>query len=412
MQAYKFALDPSGPQLARLASHCGASRRAFNWGLAWVKAIADQRAAEVSYGLADNELTPNISWSLPSLRKAWNQAKDSIAPWWAENSKEAYSAGLANLATALGNFNASRKGDRAGPKMGFPRFKSKRRARMSCRFTTGVIRLEADRRHVTLPRLGAIRTHESTRKLTRRLEAGTARILSATVNRDSRGRWHVSVQVEIARPERRPACPDSVVAVDLGIKTLAVVAGSSGRSWQIPNPRHLTAALAGLRTASRAVARKQGPDRRTGQVASGRWKKANTRRNKIHSRVSALRRDGLHKLTTRLARTHGTVVVEDLNVAGMVRNRRLARHISDAGFGEFCRQIGYKTGWNGGRLIVADRWFPSSKTCSACQTVKAKLSLAERTYTCEHCGLVIDRDVNAARNLLHHATNGGRWSVP
>jgi putative transposase len=275
-----------------------------------------------------------------------------------------------------------------------------------------VIRLEADRRHVTLPRLGAIRTHESTRKLARRLEAGTARILSATISRDSRGRWQVALAVEIARTVRISACPDGVVAVDLGIKTLAVVASASGRSWQVDNPRHLTIALRRLRAASRSVSRKIGPDRRSSQQPSKRWRKANARRNKIHGRVAALRRDGLHKLTTSLARTHATVVVEDLNVAGMIRNRRLARSIADAGFGEFRRQLDYKTRWNGGRLLVADRWYPSSKTCSRCQAVKAKLSLSERTYHCAACGLDLDRDVNAARNLLHLATNHGRWSVP
>jgi putative transposase len=115
--------------------------------------------------------------------------------------------------------------------------------------------------------------------------------------------------------------------------------------------------------------------------------------------VADLRRDGLHKLTTRLAREYGTVVVEDLNVAGMMANRRLARHIADAGFAELRRQLAYKTVWNGGRLVVADRWFPSSKTCSVCGAVKAKLALAERTYHCTTCGLTLDRDVNAARNL-------------
>jgi putative transposase len=115
--------------------------------------------------------------------------------------------------------------------------------------------------------------------------------------------------------------------------------------------------------------------------------------------VANLRRDGLHKLTTRLTREFGTVVAEDLNVAGMLANRRLARHIADAGFAELRRQLTYKTDWNGGRLVVADRWYPSSKTCSGCGTVKTKLALSERTYTCTSCGLVLDRDLNAARNL-------------
>lgn len=115
--------------------------------------------------------------------------------------------------------------------------------------------------------------------------------------------------------------------------------------------------------------------------------------------MANLRRDGLHKLTTRLAGEYGTIVVEDLNVSGMLRNRRLARHIADAGFAELRRQLGYKVAWQGGRLIMADRWYPSSKTCSGCGAVKTKLPLSERTYTCITCGLALDRDLNAARNL-------------
>jgi putative transposase len=115
--------------------------------------------------------------------------------------------------------------------------------------------------------------------------------------------------------------------------------------------------------------------------------------------VANLRRDGLHKLTTRIAAEHGTVVVEDLNVTGMLANRRLARHVADAGFAEIRRQLAYKTQWNGGVLLVADRWYPSSKTCSGCGAAKTKLALSEREYHCEACGLVIDRDHNAALNL-------------
>ena len=154
-----------------------------------------------------------------------------------------------------------------------------------------------------------------------------------------------------------------------------------------------------MRSLGRALSRKSGPDRRTGHRASKRWERTAVRLSRAHARVSDLRRDGLHKLTTRLAREHGTVVVEDLNVAGMLRNRRLARHIADAGFAEIRRQLAYKTGWNGGRLLIADRWYRSSKTCSGCGAVKTKLALSKRTYTCEACGLVIDRDHNAALNL-------------
>ncbi|MFD0851389.1 RNA-guided endonuclease TnpB family protein, partial [Actinomadura adrarensis] len=133
---------------------------------------------------------------------------------------------------------------------------------------------------------------------------------------------------------------------------------------------------------------------------SKRWEKANARRNRIHHRVANLRQDALHKLTTAVAAGYGTVVVEDLNVAGMLRNRRLARRVADAGFGEIRRQLGYKTRQrHATRLIVADRWYPSSKTCSGCGAVKAKLPLHLRTYQCGACGLVCDRDTNAARNL-------------
>jgi IS605 OrfB family transposase len=239
-----------------------------------------------------------------------------------------------------------------------------------------------------------LKLHESARKLARRVEAGTARIMSATVRRDG-GRWHVSFTVEVQRAVRTPGHPDAVVGVDVGIKHLAVL--STGEL--VDNPRHLAAAQQRMRQLGRALSRKTGPDRRAGRRPSKRWERAAARLGRAHARVSNLRRDGLHKLTTRLAAEHGTVVVEDLNVLGMLRNRRLARHIADAGFAEIRRQLAYKTGWNGGRLLVADRWCPSSKTCSGCGAVKTKLALSERQYECATCGLVIDRDRNASLNL-------------
>ncbi|MEO3857003.1 IS607 family element RNA-guided endonuclease TnpB [Acrocarpospora sp. B8E8] len=394
VHAYRYALDPTPRQERALRSHCGAARLAFNWGLARVKANLSQREAERSYGIPDAQLTPPLSWSMFSLRKAWNGAKQQVAPWWAENSKEAYACGLDRLATALTNWNESRKGTRKGPKVGFPRFRSKRKKAMSVRFTTGTIRLHG-RTHVVLPLLGRIKTHESTRKLARRIEAGTARIRSATVRLEA-GRWLVSFSVQVERAEVIPARPEAVVGVDLGVKTLAVY--SDGRP-PTANPRHLAAASRKLRRLSRAVSRKQGPDRRSGQQPSGRWQRANAARNRIHHRVATLRRDAIHKLTTTLAGEYGTLVVEDLHIAGMVKNRRLARAISDAGFGEIRRQLAYKTEWGGGRLMVAGRWFASSKTCSGCGAVKAKLALSERAFACAACGLVLDRDVNAALNL-------------
>ena len=375
-------------------AHAGAARAAYNWALARVKAVMGQRAAERSYGVPDQQLTPVLGWSLAALRKAWNAAKAEVAPWWPQYSKEAFNTGLDALARGLTNWADSRTGKRAGRRVGFPRFKSRRRSRPAVRFTTGAIRVEPDRMHAVLPRLGRLKLHESARKLARRIEAGTARILSATVRRD-RGRWHVAFTVEVDRAERTPARPDATVGVDVGIKNLAVL--STGEL--VPNPRHLNAASRRLRTLARRLSRRQGPDRRTRQQPSRRWQRTQKQLGRAHARVANLRRDGLHKLTTRLAATYATIVVEDLNVAGMLANRRLARHIADAGFGELRRQLTYKTGWGGGRLLVADRWYPSSKTCSGCGTVKTKLALSERTYRCQACGLVLDRDLNAARNL-------------
>ncbi|MCX5442783.1 IS607 family element RNA-guided endonuclease TnpB [Streptomyces sp. NBC_00063] len=394
MQAYRFALDPTPRQVGALLRHVGAARVAFSWGQAVVKANLGQREAERSYGVSEGELTLALSWSMYSLRKAWNQAKGEVAPWWAKCSKEAYAAGLDRLATSLKNFSDSTSGKRKGPRVGFPRFKSKRRSAPSVRFTTGTIRLEG-RTYVVLPVLGRIKTHESTRKLARRLEAGTARIMSATVRCEA-GRWFVSFTVEVEREARTPARPDAVIGVDRGVKTLAVF--SDGRP-AAQNPQHYKTARQKLRRLSRTVSRRQGPDRRTGRRPSNRWRRADAQRNKVHHQVTALRRDKIHKLTTGLAREYGTVVVEDLNVAGMVKNRRLARAVADAGFGEIRRQLAYRTVWNGGHLEVADRWFPSSKTCSSCGTVKTKLPLRVRTYVCETCGLVLDRDENAALNL-------------
>jgi putative transposase len=394
-QAYRFALDPTPRQVRDLLRHAGAARVAYNWGLARIKANLSQRAAERSYGIADADLTQVLNWSLYGLRRDWNQAKAQVAPWWAECSKEAYNTGLDHLARALKNWTDSQKGARKGRRVGFPRFKSRRKHTPSVRFTTGTIRLEDDRRHVTLPRLGTLKTHESTRKLHRRVADGRARVLSATVRAEA-GRWFACFTVEVKRAEPTPARPDAVLGVDLGIKTLAVF--SDGRP-PVQNPKHYDTARRNLARLSRAASRRQGPDRRTGRQASNRWRRANAARNRVHHRVTNLRRDAIHKLTTALARTYGTIVVEDLHVAGMVKNRRLARVISDAGFGEIRRQLTYKTTWNSGTLIVADRWYPSSKTCSGCGVVKTKLRLSERAYTCTTCGLTLDRDHNAARNL-------------
>jgi putative transposase len=382
MRAYRFALDATPGQRRALASHCGAARVAHNWGLRLVEYRLEQRHAGQDV---------DVPWTLPALRREWNRAKQEVAPWWAENSKEAYSSGLDGLARALKNWTDSRAGRRGGRPVGFPRLKKKGRTRDTCRFTTGPLRVLSDRKHVQLPRIGVIKTHESTRKLARRLEQGTARILAATISCRA-DRWYVSFTVEVHCPIPPTNGRSNVVGVDVGIRHLAVL--STGPSF-IPNPRALDQLLSRLRRLDRAVARRQ-PN-------SKRRERARRQRARMYARAANVRQDALHKLTTRLAREHGTVVVEKLNLAGMLHNRRLARALADTGLGELRRQLAYKTRWYGATLVTADPFYPSSKTCSGCGWTKAKLVLAERTFKCEVCALVIDRDLNAARNLARLA---------
>jgi len=348
------------------------------------------------------------------LRKEWNTRKDEVAPWWKENSKEAYATGCANLAAALANWSASKRGTRKGPVAGFPRFRSRHRSTPSCTFTTGTIRVEPDRRHVTLPVLGGIKTFESTRKLARRLEAGTARISTATIT-FVRGRWFVSfvahVQRDLARPAHIQPGP-SVVGVDVGVKDLIVVAPPDGVEVdRVPAPRPLRAAAAKLAGLQRKAARQRGPydpgAKRRREPSAG-WRATQKRIRKVHTRVANLRTDHLHKLTTTLAQQHQVIGVETLAVkamtaAGGARKRGLNRALADASFGTLSRLLEYKTGWYGSHLVRAGRWYPSSKTCSGCGSVKTKLTLRERQYRCEGCGMVLDRDLNAAINLARLA---------
>jgi putative transposase len=382
-QAYRFALDPSPAQERLLRSHAGAARFAWNWALARCR---ERYAAERRW------------YSGAELHRLWNQVKktDPALAWWAENSKCCYQEAFRDLDRALRDFTASRKGARRGRRLGYPRFKKRGKCRESFRYSTGVIGCAGTT--VTLPRVGTIRTHESTRKLARKLAAGSARILSATVIRGAQ-RWYVSftVQVERAVPARH-ARPGSAIGIDLGVKTLLTGTDDRGKVITAEGPKALRAGLRRLRRACRAHSRKQpGSSRRRASAA---------RLSRVHARVAHVRADALHKATSMLASRYETVVAEDLNVAGMLSNRKLARAVADQGLGQLRRMLGYKTTWHGGQLITADRWYPSSKTCSACGAVKAKLALSERVFSCGGCGLALDRDVNAARNLLALAASG------
>lgn len=409
-QAYRFELDPNNLAHSALASHAGAARFAQNWGLALViKRLAARRAMVVlalRQGASLSEASTwarelvAVPWNLYALRREWNAAKADVAPWWAQSSKEAYSSGLDALARALHAFSDSRSGQRNGPRVGFPRF-HKRSSRRSFRYSTGAFGV-LDARHVRLPRIGVVRTKEATTALLGRMESGTARVLSATVS-ESAGRWYVSFGCEVERPEHIPTQPETVVGVDVGVKSLAVL--STGEV--VPNPKHLGRYHRRMARLQAELSRRQGPGK--ARRPSKRWSATKARLGRCHAKVANARSDGLHKLTTGLATSYGTVVVEDLNVAGMTASARgsghwrgkagLNRAILDASPAELRRQLAYKCQWYGSTLVVADRWYPSSKTCSACGTAKAKLPLAERSFRCERCGLVLDRDLNAAKNL-------------
>ena len=357
-----------------MLSHAGAARFAFNAGLAHVKA-----------GIEAGE---KLDWSYYALVRWWNANKDALAvdadgaPWWRENSKEAANTGLEALAKGLSNWAKSRKGARKGRKVGFPKFKSKDRATPRFAYTTGGFGLiEGDPKALRLPKIGRVHCMENVAE-----RVGDARVLRMTVSKRA-GRWYASLAVERDDKPVAKAPKGGAVGIDLGIKTLATLSDGT----IIANPRYLAASERRLKKAQKALSRKvKGSNRRA---------KARAKVARIHAHVANQRIDAIHKATTWLAGTYSDICIEDLHVAGMVKNHRLAKVVSDAAFAEFRRQLEYKTAKTGARLHVVDRWFASSKTCSKCGRVKAKLSLSERIYRCDGCGLVMDRDLNAAINI-------------
>ena len=370
----KVALDPTPSQERRLLSHAGAARFAYNAMLAHVKAALD--------------VGEKPEWSFWSIRKRWNADKDTLAVgedgviWWAENSKEAYSYGLESLAKGLSNWSKSRKGDRKGRRVGFPKFKSKSKTTPRFAYTAGGFGLiEGDPKTLRLPKIGRVHCMENVAN-----RVGDGRVLRMTVSQHA-GRWYAALTVE--RDDKPVTNPPKggAVGVDLGVKNLATLSDGT----VVTNPRYLRKSERKLKKAQQELSRKT--------KGSNRRAKARAKVARLHAHVANQRQDGLHKLTTRLAKQYSEISIEDLNVAGMVKNHNLAKYIADAEFGEFRRQLEYKTARTGATLHVVDRWYRSSKTCSGCGSVKAKLSLSERTYRCDSCGLVLDRDLNAAINI-------------
>lgn len=435
MRAYRVALDPTQGQEQGLARHAGAARWAYNHALA-VKVQAHQvwrqEVAWVTY-TTHAQLDPDAAAAAarktvkvpvptkPTIQKALNAVKgdsragvDGVCPWWHEVSTYAFQSALTDADEAWSNWLASLAGQRAGRKVGYPRFKSKRRSRASFRLHHDVkkptIRPDGYRRLI-LPRIGSVRLHGNLRQLARRVRKGTAVVQSVTISRGG-SRWYASVlaKEQAVVPDRpTPRQADAgTVGVDLGIHHLAAL--SDGTT--IPNPRH-------LRTARRRLTRAQRALSRTEKDSAGRAR-ARAKVARLHHQLAERRHGALHQITKTLATSWATVAVEDLNVAGMTRRPKpvedpdrpgvflpnrakakagLSRSLLDVAPGELRRQLTYKTTWYGSSLVVIDRWAPTSKSCSACGTVKPKLSLAERRFTCTDCGLVIDRDTNAAINI-------------
>jgi putative transposase len=263
----------------------------------------------------------------------------------------------------------------------YPTFRRKGR---DDRFTLTNDQFRVDAKRIHIPKLGWVRMREPLRF--------TGRIVSASVSLKG-GRWHASITVDTPDPSLPPAENQSAVGIDLGVSTLATL--STGETWA--GPKALRSLLERLRRLSRALSRKCKGSRNRA--------KAKARLAKLHARIANIRRDALHKLSTSITRRFHTIGIEDLNVKGMLSNRRLARAVADIGFYEWRRQVDYKAAWRGSNVVVADRWYASSKTCSCCGHRLEVLELGTRHWTCPACGARHDRDFNAAVNLENMAVS-------
>jgi putative transposase len=445
LRAFRFALDPTPVQLGAFARHAGAARWAFNYALGRKVAAHQQWRASVEAlvgaGVPEEEARKRVKVPVPTkpaIQKHLNSIKgdsrtgglpagaygpERPCPWWHEVNTYAFQSAFLDADQAWKNWIESLRGLRAGRRVGYPRFKKKGRSRDSFRLHHDVkhpgIRLAGYRR-LRLPKVGEVRLHESAKRLGRLIDRGQAVVQSVTVSRGGH-RWYASVLCKVTqdipdRPTRRQR-ERGRVGVDLGVKHLAVLSQpldpAVPGSCFVANPRHVRQAEKRLVKAQRALSRTQ--------KGSARRDKARRRVGRLHHEL-ALRRDtALHTLTKQLTRRFATVAVEDLHVAGMTRSARgtlaapgtrvrqkasLNRAILDTAPGELRRQLTYKSLWYGSALVVLDRWWPSSKTCSACGWQNPRLTLADRTFHCGACGLSVDRDLNAARNIEQHAGTG------
>ncbi|MHA1929151.1 MAG: RNA-guided endonuclease InsQ/TnpB family protein [Candidatus Thorarchaeota archaeon] len=338
-KAYKYELDPNNQQRTVLHRHAGVARFAYNWGL-------EQRIKLFKEQQGNARFTDAIK-----QHKLLNSFKKTQFPWMYQSSKCAPQEALRDLHQAFKNFY---RGMKTGKKVGFPRFKRKG-VQDSFRLT-GTIRFTG--RKIQLPRIGKVRLKERKRCYYR------GRLLSVTVSRRAH-KWSVSITVEEEIEDPAPI-RGKPVGVDLGIKTLATL--SDGTTFA--NQRALGRRIKKLRQLAKSLSRKK--------KGSKNREKAKLRLARLYLRVFTIRQDTLHKLTTYLAKNHSKVVVEDLCVSWMMKNRRLSRAVADVAMYEFRRQLEYKCQWYGSELVIAPRTFPSSKRCSSCGHKKKELPLSER----------------------------------
>ena len=361
--AHKIALDPNDKQATYFARAAGTARFAYNWALAeW------QRQYEA--WKQDNSL-PKPSQA--ALRRQLNAIKREQFPWMLEVTKNAPQMAIIQLGEAFKNFFAGRAK--------YPKFRKKG---VHDRFTLTNDQFSIDGCRIRIPNLGWVRMRESLRF--------NGKIMSATISRVA-DRWFVSITVDTEDPPKSRAENQGTVGVDLGVAALATL--STGETITGPKPHKVL--LDRLRRLSRSLSRKQ--------KGSSNRRKARAKLARLHARIANIRSDALHKLTTEITRRFHTIGIEDLNVRGMAKNRRLARSIADMGFFEFRRQLEYKATMRGGVVVVADRWFASSKTCSACGSVQEAMPLSVRQWICPDCGTRHDRDLNAAINLKNMAVS-------
>jgi putative transposase len=363
LRAHKIRLNPTPEQEQYFRKASGTARFVYNWGLAEVKRALDQ------------ERTPE---SVLALKARFNAIKRETFPWVYQVTKCAVEGAFRNLNAALTNFRASKRGERKGKRMGFPKFKSKRKGFGAFYLANDKFRVEAH--DLIVPKLGRVNMTESLRFV--------GKILGATISYHA-GWWWISIQVDV--PHDPPTHAGQAVGVDVGVKDLAV--DSDGQVFE--NQKHLYHAHRSVRRLQRQLSRRV--------KGSNNRRKAVLKLARAHYRVACLRADAHHKATTQIARKAALIGLEDLNVAGMLKNRHLARALSDASLSEFHRQLRYKAAWHGGQVVAVDRFFPSSRIHHGCGGYKADLALSDRVWTCPACGVQVERDLNAARNIRDEA---------